>query len=97
MPAVPRIPRLDLADESRRLYEQIAALYSAADDADIFAAATNHFPEPGEGKTAQLLADFLDTVHRVADAGRHADRTDRSLALFYATRRYEADRTGSRG
>lgn len=79
------------APDDRELYEQIGALYGAADHADTSVAVHPHYPEPGEGRAAQELADFLDTV-------RHALlRPDGPTAavLLRALTRHEHDRTGA--
>lgn len=79
---------IDLGDESRRLYEQIGTLYYALSEADSF--------NIGGGGSVESFADLLATVLKVAEVGRNIDRTDRSLALHVAIRRYEAERTGGR-
>lgn len=73
-------------DLTRRLFEQLGTLYTAADDAD--AADGAHV---GEGAAVQELADFLDTVGRAL----RNPQGGTAQALRLALHRYEHSRAGA--
>lgn len=76
---------IELGDESRRLYEQIGALYYAMSEADAYNI-------NGSG-SVESFADLLDTVQSALALGHFSDLHN---ALGTAIRRYERDRTGGR-